>query len=52
MAHGTNREGAVVVVELDEVVTCGPAIQQMVQGSDDERAFGVAREAMRSFPVL
>ena len=40
------------VVDLDEVVTCGPVVQEVIQGFDDERAFRVAREAMRSFPVL
>ena len=40
------------VVELDEVVTCLPVVQEVLQGFQDERAFRVAREAMRSFPIV
>ena len=40
------------VVGLDEVVTCLPVVQEVLQGFQDERAFRVAREAMRSFPVV
>lgn len=40
------------VVELDEVVTCLPVIQEVLQGFLDERAFRVARGAMFSFPII
>ena len=40
------------VVDLDDVVTCGPIIQEVIQGFDDERAYRVARDSMRAFPVL
>ena len=40
------------VVPLDEIVTCLPVIQEVLQGFLDERAFRVAREAMFAFPIL
>ena len=40
------------VVELDEIVTCLPVIQEVLQGFLDERAFRVARESMFAFPVV
>lgn len=38
--------------DLDEVVTCLPVIQEVLQGFTDEVAFRTAREAIRSFPVV
>jgi predicted nucleic acid-binding protein len=35
---------------LDEVVTCLPIVQEVLQGFRDERAFRVAREAMLALP--
>ena len=40
------------VTDLDEVVTCLPVIQEVLQGFLDERAFRVAREAMLAFPIV
>ena len=40
------------VTDLDEVVTCLPVIQEVLQGFLDERAFRVAREAMFAFPIV
>jgi predicted nucleic acid-binding protein len=40
------------VVDLDEVVTCLPVIQEVLQGFDDQGAYRVAREAMFAFPVV
>lgn len=40
------------IVELDEVVTCLPVIQEVLQGFADPRAFAVAREAMLALPVV
>lgn len=39
-------------VELGEVVTCLPVIQEVLQGFDDQRAFRVARESMFALPVV
>jgi predicted nucleic acid-binding protein len=38
--------------DLDEVVTCLPVVQEVLQGFTDEAAFRAAREAMWSFPVV
>lgn len=40
------------VVALDDVVTCLPVIQEVLQGFRDERAFALAREAMHALPVV
>lgn len=40
------------VVDFDDIVTCGPVIQEVVQGFDDERACRIARQAMRALPML
>ena len=40
------------VVDLDEVVTCLPIIQEVLQGFRDERAFRTAREAMLTLPIV
>lgn len=40
------------VVDLDEVVTCLPVVQEVLQGFRDEAAFRIARESMLAFPVL
>lgn len=40
------------VVEFEEVVTCLPVIQEVLQGFRDERAFLLAREAMQALPVV
>jgi predicted nucleic acid-binding protein len=40
------------VTDLDEVVTCLPVIQEVLQGFLEEHAFRIAREAMFAFPVL
>jgi predicted nucleic acid-binding protein len=38
--------------DLDDLVTVLPVIQEVLQGFKDERAFGLAREAMLALPVL
>jgi hypothetical protein len=38
--------------DLDEIVTCLPVIQEVLQGFKDETAFRAAREAMWSFPIV
>lgn len=40
------------IVSIDQVVTCLPVIQEVLQGFRDEAAFRIAREAMRSLPVV
>ena len=40
------------VVDVDDVVTTLPVVQEVLQGFRDERAFALAREAMLAFPVL
>ena len=40
------------IVDFDEVVTCLPVVQEVLQGFDDERAFLVARDAMAALPLV
>jgi predicted nucleic acid-binding protein len=40
------------VVDLDEVVTCLPVVQEVLQGFGDEAAFRTARQGLLSLPVL
>jgi predicted nucleic acid-binding protein len=38
------------VIDIDDVVTCLPVIQEVLQGFDDQWAYLTAQEAMLSFP--
>jgi predicted nucleic acid-binding protein len=40
------------VVAFDDIVTCLPVIQEVLQGFREERAFRVARESMTSLPLV
>jgi predicted nucleic acid-binding protein len=40
------------VVDLDDVVTCLPVVQEVLHGFRDEAAFRVAQRAMLSFPIV
>jgi predicted nucleic acid-binding protein len=40
------------IADLDEIATCLPVVQEVLQGVRDESAFHVAREAMLSFPLI
>lgn len=40
------------IVEFDQIVTCLPVIQEVLQGFRDEGAFRVARDAMLVLPVV
>ena len=40
------------IVSFDEVVTCLPIAQELVQGIRDDRAYRVARIAMQNLPHL
>ena len=37
---------------IEEVVTCLPVIQEVLQGFRDERTFRIARDAMLALPVV
>ena len=39
-------------VSLDDVVTCLPVVQEVLQGFQDEAAYRRAHQAMLSFPML
>lgn len=39
-------------VDLDDVATCLPVVQEVLQGFQDERAFRIARDAMLSLPIV
>jgi len=39
-------------VAFDDVVTCLPVIQEVLQGFREEHAFRVARDSMRSLPIV
>jgi len=39
-------------VDLEEIATCLPVIQEVLQGFRDEAAYRTAREAMLSFPLV
>lgn len=36
----------------DEIATCGPVVQEVLQGFRDERAYGMAREALLGMPFV
>ena len=40
------------VVEFDEVVTCLPVVQEVLQGFANDIAFRVARDAMLALPIV
>ena len=40
------------VVDLEEVVTCLPVVQEVLQGFRDERAFRLARDSMLALPMV
>jgi hypothetical protein len=40
------------VVDFEEIVTCLPVVQEVLQGFADERAFILARDAMRALPAV
>jgi predicted nucleic acid-binding protein len=40
------------VVGFEDIVTCLPVMQEVLQGFRDERAFLLAREAMRALPIV
>ena len=40
------------IKDLEEVVTCLPVVQEVIQGFSDERAYRLAREAMSALPMV
>lgn len=40
------------VGDLDEIVTCLPIVQEVLQGFREERAHRIAREAMLALPIV
>jgi hypothetical protein len=51
------RKGSRVTVDTlvddrDQIVTCPPVIQEVLQGFDDERAFRIARTALLALPCV
>lgn len=40
------------VTDLDEVATCLPVLQEVLQGFRDEGSFRIAREAMLALPLV
>ena len=40
------------VLDFDEIVTCLPVVQEVLQGFDDQRAYSLAREAMLALPMV
>ncbi len=41
-----------VLVDIEEVVTCLPVVQEVLQGFRDEKAFQIARGAILSFQIV
>jgi predicted nucleic acid-binding protein len=40
------------LVDFDDVVTCLPVVQEVLQGFREERSFRLARESMLSLPIV
>lgn len=40
------------LVDADDIVTCLPVVQEVLQGFRDDRGFRVARDAMRAIPTV
>lgn len=40
------------ILDLEEIVTCPPVVQEVLQGFDNQRSFRLAREAMLAFPMV
>ena len=40
------------VAEIDDVATCLPVVQEVLQGFRDETAYRAAREALLAFPMV
>jgi predicted nucleic acid-binding protein len=40
------------LVEFEDIVTCLPVVQEVLQGFRDERPYHIAREAMYALPIV
>jgi predicted nucleic acid-binding protein len=40
------------VLEIEQIVTCPPVIQEVLQGFRDETPYRLARESMSAFPIV
>jgi predicted nucleic acid-binding protein len=40
------------VIDFDEIVTCLPVVQEVLQGFTGEREFRIARDAMLALPIV
>ena len=53
---GVFRQGSPIalekIIDYDDVVTCLPVVQEVLQGFGDPRAFSLAREAMYALPMV
>ena len=47
-----SRLDLTAVVDFDEIATCLPVIQEVLQGFEDERAFARARESMFALTIV
>jgi predicted nucleic acid-binding protein len=47
-----SRVTLATVADLEEIVTCLPVIQEVLQGFREERAFRLARDALFAFPIV
>ena len=47
-----SRVSLVEVADFDDVVTCLPIVQEVLQGFRDERAYRTAKASMLSLPVV
>ena len=50
--HRPRRIDLRSLVDPDGIVTCLPVVQEVLQGFRDDRAFRVARDAMRAIPTV
>jgi predicted nucleic acid-binding protein len=39
-------------IDFDDVLTCLPVMQEVLQGFKDERAYAIARESMYALPMI
>ena len=39
-------------ISFDDIVTCLPVVQEVLQGFREERAYRAAREAMLALPII
>ena len=46
------RAGVAEAFDLEEVATCLPVVQEVLQGFRDESAFRIARDAMLALPTV